>query len=469
MTDHYLLETYLIVSISDDKTEAYLQFLKQDDEFSCTQEDLERFIHTQQVKYGLDRSTLQQISENPKKFYSAKTPIAFGFSPVQGIDGRIEMVMKLAEGKGHSPLESDHGKVDHKEINNLNNVRKGQIIAKRIEPIPGKLGMSVMNEAIPFKTGKEANFKVGKNVVVNEDKTAMYAALDGMITISDKSKINVFPIYEVNGDVDYSVGNIDFVGNVIIRGNVLTGFRIKAAGDIRVIGGVEGAEIDANGSVEITSGIIGYNKGHVKAGVNVKTSFIQDGNVIAGEDVIVSQSIMHSNIRAAKNVICKDVKGLIVGGSIQAGEKVIARTVGNTMSTITTIEVGVVPELRNELTELRNQMRFQADNIVKSEQALNLLNQLASVGQLSSDKLSMRAKLNATLKSHVKEQSENKERILDIEKMLEDTNKSKVEIINTIYGGSKIVIGRYTRFVKDTAERVSFYYSEGDIMMVPYI
>ncbi len=467
LTDHYLLESYLIVSISDDKTEAYLQFLKQDEEFRCTQEELERFIHTNEVKYGIDRFTLQQIANNPQKFYSAKTPIAFGFSPVQGIDGRIEMVMKIVE--GHSPLESEDGKVDHKEINNLNNVRKGQIIAKRIAPIPGKSGMSVTNEVIPFKMGKEANFKVGKNVVVNADKTALYASLDGMITIADKRKINVFPIYEVNGDVDYSVGNIDFVGNVIIRGNVLTGFRIKAAGDVRVIGGVEGAEIDADGSVEITSGIIGYNKGHVKAGVNVKTSFIQDGNVIAGGDVIVSQSIMHSTIRAAKNVICKDVKGLIVGGSIQAGEKVIARTVGNTMSTITTIEVGVVPELRNELTDLRNQQRFQNDNVVKTEQALNLLNQLASVGQLSPDKLSMRVKLNTTLKSHVKEQYEIKERILEIEKMLEDTSKSKVEIVNTIYGGSKIVIGRYTRFVKDTSERVSFYYSEGDISMAPYI
>ncbi len=469
MTDHYLLETYLIVSISDDKTEAYLQFLKQDEEFSCTQEELERFIHTQHVKFGIERYTLQQIAENPKKYYFAKTPIAVGFAPVQGIDGRIEMVMKIAEGKGHSPLESEDGKVDHKEINNLNNVRKGQIIAKRIAPIPGKSGMSVTNEVIPFKVGKEANFKAGKNVVVNADKTALYAALDGMITIVDKKKINVFPIYEVNGDVDYSVGNIDFVGNVIIRGNVLTGFRIRAAGDIRVIGGVEGAEIDAEGSIEITSGIIGYNKGHVKAGVNVKTSFIQDGNVIAGEEVIVSQSIMHSNIRAGKNVICKETKGLIVGGSIQAGEKVVARTVGNTMSTITTIEVGVVPELRNELSELRNQLRFQNDNIVKSEQAVNLLNQMASVGQLSPEKVAIRVKLNATLKSHVKEQSENKDRILEIEKMLEDTNKSKVEIINTIYGGSKIVIGRYTRFVKDTSERVSFYYSEGDISMVPYI
>lgn len=469
MTDHFSLESSLIVSISDDKTEAYLQFSKRDENFSCTLEELEQFVHSQQVKYGVERSTLQQIVDNPEEYFLAKTPIAFGEAPIQGEDGRIEMVMVLAENKSHSPLESDHGKVDHKEVNNLNNVRKGQIIAKRIPPVPGKPGMSVMNEVIPFKAGKDANFKVGKNVVLNAERTAMYAAIDGMIAIVDKSRINVFPIYEVNGDVDYSIGNIDFVGTVIIRGNVLTGFRIKAAGDIRVIGGVEGAELDAEGSIEITGGIIGYNKGHVKAGHSVKSSFIQDSNVSATEEVIVSQSIMHSNIRAGRNVICMGTKGLIVGGNIQAGEKVVARTVGNTMSTVTTIEVGVVPDLRNELSDLRNQLRLQTDNMVKSEKALNLLNQLASSGQLAADKLALRVKLNVTLKSHLKEQSQIKERILDIEKMLEDTNKAKVDIVKTIYAGSKIVIGRYTRFVKDTSERVSFYYSDGDISMIPYI
>ncbi|MNU04415.1 hypothetical protein D3C72_2488140 [compost metagenome] len=53
--------------------------------------------------------------------------------------------------------------------------------------------------------------------------------------------------------------------------------------------------------------------------------------------------------------------------------------------------------------------------------------------------------------------------------MLEDTGRAKVDVVKTIYGGSKIVIGRYTRFVKDPTERVSFIYSEGDISIIPYV
>ncbi|MGF7048769.1 uncharacterized protein (DUF342 family) [Paenibacillus sp. DS2015] len=468
MAEHAALDKYLNVTISEDKTMAYLQFSSLDDN-KFTPEELEKFIRNHKIQYGIEYHMIDRIANHPGEYQYTKTPIAIGVPPIHGTDGSIEFSFKIEEAKTRRPVENENGDVDYKEIISLNNVRKGQLIAQRKLAEPGKNGISVQNEEIAFKPGKEVYFKSGKNVLINAEQTAMYAAIDGMITTTDKNKINVFPIYEINGDVDYSTGNIDFVGTVVIRGNVLSGFRIKAAGDIRVIGGVEGAELEAEGSIEITSGIIGYHKGYVKAGHNVKSSFIQDGNVIAGEDVLVSQSIMHSNIRAGKNVICKGTKGLIVGGTIQAGEKAVARTIGNTMSTVTIIEVGVLPELRNELVDLRNQLKVLTDNMEKTGKGLNMLDQLAATGQLTTDKLSMRIKLKATQSSYLRENAEIKERILEIEKMLEDTGRARVDIEKTIYGGSKIVIGRYTRYVKDTSERVSFYYSEGDISMVPFI
>lgn len=469
MTAKLALDTFLSVTFSDDKSVAYIQFSKREEGFKCTEDELMLFLRSQQIQYGIERDIISRIASHPEEYMFSRTPVAMGVQPVSGKDGYIEYAFKLRDEREQKPLETEDGKVDYKELLSLNNVIKGQLIAKKIPPQPGMPGTSVTGEIIAFKPGKEAYFKVGKNVVLDAEQAAMYAAIDGLIATTDKGKINVFPVYEVNGDVDYSIGNIDFVGTVVIRGNVLTGFRVKAAGDIRVVGGVEGAELDADGSIEITSGIIGYNKGYVKAGRNVKSSFIQDGNVIAGEDVIVSQSIMHSNIRAGKNVICNGTKGLIVGGSIQAGERVTARTIGNSMSTMTSIEVGVQPELRNELNELRAQTKQLKEALDKTDKALYLLNQLASTGQLTPDKVALRVKLNATQKSSQREQIAARERILEIEKTLEDTVKARVDIIKMIYGGSKIVIGRYTRFIKDPAERVSLYYHEGDISMVPYI
>lgn len=465
MIGHYVLSQYISITFSEDKGIAYLQFSKKDENFSCTFEDLESFLHSHNIRYGIQRDIVQRISSNPEEYFFSRVPIAIGEPAVNGTDGKIVLTVDLEEDR--KPLEKADGKVDYKDLVRLHNVLKGQIIAKIIPPEPGKSGTMVTGEELPFRPGKEAHFKVGKNVLVDQEETAMYAAIDGLVTLTDKGKINVFPVYEVNGDVDYSTGNIDFVGTVVIRGNVLTGFTVKSAGDIRVVGGVEGAELISGGSIEITGGIIGYNKGLVSAGKNVKVSFIQDGNVVAGEDVIVTQSVMHSNIRAGRDVLCNGAKGLIVGGIVQAGERVVARTIGNTMSTATAIEVGVVPELRNEINELRQELRHLLENEDKTNKALYLLNQLANNGQLSPDKVALRVKLNATKQSHMREEKKIKERVLEIERMLEDTGRARVEVIKTIYGGSKIVIGRYTRFVKDPTERVTFIYSEGDITMTP--
>lgn len=459
------IDYYVNISLSDDKLIAYLQFTNVDDNFSCTIGQLEDIMKTFLIHHGVQYDILAKITQDPKPFFFQKVVIAVGDSPVDGENGYIHYLYDL-NNEDKKPTEMEDGKVDYKETSSLANVRKGQLIAQRFPAKEGIPGKAVTGESIFSKKGKEARFKIGKNVVADAEQNALYAAIDGMVVKTDRDKMNVFPVYEVNGDVDYKTGNIDFVGNVVIRGNVLTGFKVKAQGDIRVIGGVEGAELESGGSIEITAGILGHNKGFIRAGKNVKSSFIQDANVEASEDVLVSQSIMHSQIRAGRDVICKGSKGLIVGGTIQAGEKVVARTIGNTMSTPTAIEVGVLPELRNELLQLRNQMKIQLDNLDKTDKALTLLDQLAAAGQLSPDKLAMRIKLQHTKKQGVEELNAMKERTLEIEKSLENTDLAKVEVHTTIYGGSKIVIGRYTRFIKDATSRVYFKYLEGDVAMI---
>jgi uncharacterized protein (DUF342 family) len=464
MGKDFPIEKYININISDDKLSAYLQFNLVDEEFSCSIAKLEEFVKSHGIINGVHYDKLSAVVKEPKSFFYDKTVIATGDQPVDGEAGYIKNTYELDQ-KLKTPAEKEDGTVDYKQVGRLNNVRKGQLIAEKVLAKEGIPGRAVTGEVVFAKKGKEANFKIGKNVVTDAEKTKLYAAIDGLVTKTDRDKINVFPIYEVNGDVDYHIGNIEFVGTVVIRGNVLNGFSVKAVGDIRVIGGVEGADLEAEGSIEITAGILGHNKGSIKAGKNVKSSFIQDANVEAKEDILVTQSIMHSHIRAGRNVICQGTKGLIVGGIIQAGEQVTARTIGNTMSTNTVIEVGVLPHLRNELIELRAKIKNDIENMSNTDKALTLLDQLASTGNLSPDKMALRVKLNNTKKQSLEEIQEMKERILEIEKSLENTTNARVDVTAIIYGGSKIVIGRYTKYIKDTVQRSSFRIAEGDVVM----
>jgi uncharacterized protein (DUF342 family) len=459
------LDFYINVTVANDKLTATIHFTNCDEDFKCTKAQLEAVLKTNFIIYGVHQDVLSKIANNPREYILSKTIIATGDTPIEGESGYINYLYELKR-NGKKPMELEDGTVDYKEVSNINNVRKGELIAERILAKEGINGKAVTGEVLFAKAGKDERFKIGKNVVMDADKVFLFAAIDGMVTATDRDKINVFPIFEVNGDVDYNTGNIDFVGTIVIRGNVRTGFKVKADGDIRIIGSVEGAELDAAGSIEISAGIIGQNKGLVKAAKNVKTAFIQDGIVEAGEDVLVSQSIMHSTIRAGKDVICQGVKGLIVGGMIQAGEKVAARTVGNSMATNTVIEVGVLPELRNEMLQLRARLKVHMETLEKTDKALNMLDQMAATGLLSPEKVAMKIKLANSKKQTIDEQNQCKERILEIEKSLEDTEKARVEVASMMYGGTKIVIGRYTKFIKDPISRVYFRLLDGDIVMM---
>ncbi|WP_199618006.1 DUF342 domain-containing protein [Paenibacillus alkalitolerans] len=460
-------ESSVALSLSEDKMSAYLQVMEADDNTRFSVEGLERLLKANGIVFGLISEVLANLAGAPKSFFASNVKVAQGKPPQNGENGSIRFLFDL-DNEDSGPAVMEDGKVDYREIRRLNNVSKGQLIAERLPATKGVPGMNVLGETVMAKDGKEARFALGKNVVTDPERSRLYAVIDGLITLTERNKINVFPVYEVNGDVDYHTGNIDFIGTVVIRGNVLTGFRVKAAGDIRVTGGVEGAELEAEGSIDISAGIMAANKGRVKAGRNVKSSFIQEGIIAAGEDVIVSQSIMHSQVSAGRSVICKGAKGLIVGGLIQAGEKIEVRTVGNTMSTPTALEVGVAPELRNELTQLRQSIKTIAENIEKTDKALIILDGLAASGSLTPEKLEMRTKLSHTKRNANEELAAAKERVWEIEAALDNIEKAHVNVVGTVYAGSKVVIGRYTRFVKDSTTRVSFRLSDGDISLVSH-
>lgn len=465
--DKQNFDSTINIEISADKLTAFLSFVQITDNGPIPIEDLEAFIRTKGIVHGLNYDNLRLVCKDPVVYMKQKIEIAKGDPSSKGIDGRVEFISKKVDNIISSEVE-DTEAIDFKQVTKLDNVMKGQLIAQLIPPAPGKAGIGVTGNSLSPNLGKPAHFKVGKNVVKNGEGNALYAAIDGLISITDKDKINVFPVFEVNGDVDYHIGNIDFVGTVVVRGNVLTGFKIKAAGDIRIIGGVEGAELESDGSIEITGGIMASSKGHVIAKNNVKSSFIQDANIAAGQDIIVSQSIMHSTVRAGKTVQCDSSKGLIVGGLIQAGEGVTARTIGNSMSTNTVIEVGINPSMREEQLLLRQQMKEHTENLDRTEKALVILDQMAATGKLTPDRLTMRVRLISTKQNSIQELSNIKEQLLEIEKSLENGDRATVSCKNLIYSGVKIVIGRYTRYIKDSASGIIFKYEDGEIVMAPY-
>ena len=206
-------------------------------------------------------------------------------------DARIEYHINFNHEVKPSILED--GTVDYKNLNMIQNVTKGQILADLIPATEGIPGRTVLVKPLQ-QTWKEAIATNGKNTIISDNKLSLIAGIDGKAELLD-GKIHVFAVYEVPGNVDNSTGNIDFVGNVIVNGNVLTGFEIKAGGYVEVRGVVEGASIFAKGDVVLKQGMQGMGKGYIESHGNVVARFIENGTVSAKGDII-TEVILHSAI-----------------------------------------------------------------------------------------------------------------------------------------------------------------------------
>lgn len=462
------IENYrLEVKVSPDKLEAGLFLRVEEGELErlfLMEDDVYKALQSQKVTYGILNDVVRNLCAMPAKYANAMVTIAVGLPPVSGTDGSIEYPFMTAVQEGSAPKELEDGRVDFYNVTSIPNVAKGQLLARKIPAGHGQPGTAVTGEPIAPKAGREAILKSGKNVVQNQERSMIYAAIDGQVSFTDEHKVNVFPVFEVNGDVDFSVGNIDFVGTVVIRGNVLNGFRINASGDIRVLGSVEGAELEAAGSIEIKSGIVAQDKGSIVAGNNVRTSFIQNANVTAGNEIIVSQSIMFSTVRAGKQIICKGAKGIIIGGVLQAGEKITARVFGNSSATPTVLEVGVKPELRQELVAIQKELQSVYENLRKTDQGLGVINQILQVnGELPADKRTLQVKLTNTRLVLEKEGKALEARKKEIEAELVGGGPAAVEAYHVMYPGIKMTFGKLVHFIKHEYARTRFLVLDGEI------
>jgi len=94
------------------------------------------------------------------------------------------------------------------------------------------------------------NITVGKNTLMTADGKYIVSACDGHIMYGTGC-FNVEDTVTVKSDLDISVGNIDFFGDIYIKGNVMEGFSVKAGRSLKIEGTVFSADLAAGGDITI--------------------------------------------------------------------------------------------------------------------------------------------------------------------------------------------------------------------------
>jgi uncharacterized protein (DUF342 family) len=423
-------------------------------------------LRIQGVVAGISDEKINEFVDTP--VYNIPFEVAAAILPVDGRDAYIAYNFETDRTKLKLE-ESSTGQVDFKQLNLIQNVVEGQPLAQKMLPQQGKGGKTIMGRYLEAKNGKDIPIPLGQNVKLDSDGCTILAACNGEVLLQG-DKISVEPVREERG-VNIKTGHINFMGTVIVRGNVEDGFNIKADGNVEIYGTVGNSRIEAGGDIVISQGVSGRHEGYISTPKSLWAHHVENVKVEAGEYVIINDSIVNSEVTAMKKIVLKGKRAQIVGGHLFATEEITAKNIGSPAGgTETLLEVGLDPQAKKRLLELQESQTKLVSELEEVELNISHLEEQKKIRRsLPKDK---EESLNAmiTRKDEINELSaQMSEEITQIENRLKDLKVvGKVNASGTVYSGAKIFVRDAMDEVKNDVKSVSFYYENGFVRRGKY-
>jgi hypothetical protein len=322
------------------------------------------------ITHGIDEDGLAGAVDgaNQTRLEVADIPVAAGTPPVAAKPGAVEYAFETKPEEYDFRILPD-GRIDYRNAKAILTAVENQLLASIRPAIPGTPGTTIMGESIPAENCAAAALLPGNGVRISPDGKEFYAAIAGCIILNG-SMLDVVNIYVVNGDVDFSTGNISFNGTVVISGTVLDGFEVKADGDIIVARIVESARLEAGRDVIVKGGVLGRGKGLISAGRDIRIGHAQNARLEAQGAIYIGNYAINSYIATTRNLVMLEKRGAIIGGEVFALRGVDARTIGSESGAKTHIEAGTDYLVMRTIGEMESVIVFCEQNVRKIEDAL---------------------------------------------------------------------------------------------------
>lgn len=463
-----IADELFIVSIDKDEQSAYLTILvpvKGGKEIAM--KDILKKLKQEGVVFGINTDTIFDILKHER--FNEDILVATGNSPVPGKDAFLEFKFPTTKA-GSMVRELEDGRVDFKNIDLIASVKKGDVLVVKHPAIKCIPGTTVTGKEIFMMNGQDIPLPVGKNTEISLNGFELRAIVSGMVSINPHGKVEVEPIHVVTGNVDYSTGNINFHGELIIDGSVMDGFTVHADKDIVIKGNVWKATVTSGGDITVKGGILGKNVGYIFANGSVTAKFAEYCNIKAQKDVLIGESTIYSQIDAVGKVILTGRRGVIMGGKIRAGEEVIAKVIGSRVDTPTIIEVGVNPVIREEMKDLSEEMtdeKFKFQGIKLEIKGLLALKEKMGA-DFPRDKEELLSSYLMAQNLLIEKLRDASEGITLLHQELIAAGDGKVLVSGIIYPGVKITIRTVSLYIREEHKYVCLSIKGDAIEIMPY-
>lgn len=350
-----------------------------------SEKELIYYLNSNKVNTGILEAGILELLD-PEN-YNRFIVVAEGTEPQKGESAKIELKFEMSS--DFRPQLRENGSVDYRNIQTFIPVSQGQVIAEKIPAQQGKNGKTVTGEPIPAEPGNDTGFPGGRNTEVSKDGKFLLSSKTGIL-FQDGGLFHIKELLQIEKDVDFSVGNIKYTGDVLIKGNVHPGFTIESEGNIHIKGELEASRvISRSGYVIVEKGIIGKGNAFVSGKTGIKIGFAQDANLTTDGPLEVEKSLLHC-VCICKNLEINGIHSSVVGCNIKAEVQMIIKNVGNEKESSSQLYLfdkqrAAIEEKIKGLEELEEKLNIEMEPIKKQLTTKAAL--VKKAGELISDRI----------------------------------------------------------------------------------
>lgn len=452
------------LKISSDKLCAWVfVFPPRNGGSDITEQKLKRFLIQNNIKFGINQSNLIRICDN--RDYLRVFEIARGNYPVNGRNSYLICYFAMGSQKKIRIYEDETGNLDYKDYNLACDIHKDDVICEVVPPTNGIDGTDICDMPVAASKGKLIHVPRGKNTRITEDGMKLLSEMDGQITY-DNHAFNVNKVLVINGDIDSSVGNIDFSGDVIIFGSIMEGFKVVAEGSIDIKGVIDCANIISGGNIIAESGMNGGGKGRLEAKGNIIGRIFENCTVRAGGKVI-ADSIKYSEIYSDDTVIVNDRKGVISGGKIIAANSICVHTIGDKTNTaFTEVILGCTPKMIEQKNAFSAKLLEVSDGIEKINKNIDYIENLPP--NLRNGRMALLEQLKLQIPLREMQKVKLSKMIQKINEQMNDVSRCFVES-DEIYPTTIIKIGSKSSTINQNIIKVRVFIKNDEIFVEEYL
>ena len=336
------------ISVSSDEMEAYIIY---DEKLTkMSRADLIKALRRKGIVKGIDEAAITRILSGEAET-DKPVLVAQGRPPVKGKDGWYEYFFRTEVAR--TPKQLEDGSVDYQSVEWFEIVRENQKVVEYHKAQDGVTGFTVKGTLLPALKGKELEILRGSGYRLTDDGNVYIAAMDGRIELRG-TQLVITRMF-IFDEITTATGNVDVDGNAYVRGNVGSGTKIKATGDVVIDGFIEGAVIESGANIFLRSGVNASGLGYLRAEGDVAGSFFEAATVWAGGDIRANYSL-DSELHAKGRLRLSGEKGSVIGGRADAAKGIAVYKAGNSAGVPTYLHFGVTDEMKRRAQDLEEKI-----------------------------------------------------------------------------------------------------------------